>query len=72
MGKSINSYKIFTAKPHEKIPVRTLDLEVKKVHSISEKHIMKTYTVLKWFKMRSNGQICDHNYPCVLQMQGIS
>jgi hypothetical protein len=50
MGKSINSYKIFTVKPHEKIPLRTLGLDVKKLHLISEKHIMKTYTVLKWFK----------------------
>jgi len=46
MGKSIISYKIFTAKPHEKIPLRTLGLDVKKLHLISEKHIMKIYTVL--------------------------
>jgi hypothetical protein len=38
MGKSIISYKIFTAKPHEKIPFRTLGLDVKKLHLISEKH----------------------------------
>jgi hypothetical protein len=31
MGKSIISYKIFTAKPHEKIPLRTLSLDVKKI-----------------------------------------
>jgi len=71
-GTRINSWKIFTAKPHEKIPPRTLGLDVKKLLLIPEKHIMKKYTVLKWFKKRYNGHICDHDYLCVLQMQGIS
>ena len=71
-GKSINSHKIFTAKPHEKIPLRTLVLDVEKLHLIPQKHILKKYTILKWFKKRSNGHICYHDSLCVLQMQGIS
>jgi hypothetical protein len=42
VGKSINAYKIFTAKSHENIPLRTPGLDVKKLHLISDKYIRKT------------------------------
>jgi hypothetical protein len=44
--KSINSNKIFTAKPHEKRPFKTTGLDVNKLQLVSEKHIMKKYTAL--------------------------